>query len=61
MTWTLPDGTLEFSILSNEGNVRPSSPDDGVYTATLTNKIEDDDPGTDLFFFTTTLTTVRRL
>ena len=56
LTWTLPnDGTLEFSGASNEGAVRPSPPGDGVYTATLTNKTEDDDPGTDRFFFTSTL------
>ena len=58
LTWTLPndDGTLQFSILSNEGDVRPTPPgDDGVYIATLTNKTEDDDPGTDRFFFTSTL------
>ena len=57
LTWTLPngDGTLQFSIVSNEGDVRPIPPDDGVYTATLTNKTEDDDPGTDLLSFTSTL------
>ena len=57
LTWTLPndDGTLEFSILSNVGDVRPIPPGDGVYTATLTNKTEDGDPGTDRFFFASTL------
>ena len=57
LTWTLPngDGTLEFSILSNVDDVRPTPPGDGVYTATLTSKTEDDDPGTDRFFFTSTL------
>ena len=57
LTWTLPndDGTLEFDILSNEGDVRPSPPGDGVYTATLTSKTEDDDPDTNRFFFTSTL------
>ena len=57
LTWTLPngDGTLEFDILSNEGALRPSPPGDGVYTATLTSKTEDDDPGTHRFFFTSTL------
>ena len=55
LIWTLPNGTLQFSIISNEGAVRPTSPGDGVYTATLTSKTEDDDPGTDLFFFTSTL------
>ena len=57
LAWTLPngDGTLQFSILSNVDDVRPTSPGDGVYTATLTNMTEDDDPGSDLFFFTSTL------
>ena len=57
LTWTLPngDGTLEFSILSNVDDVRPTPPGDGVYTATLTSKTEDGDPGTDRFFFTSTL------
>ena len=57
LTWTLPngDGTLEFDILSNEGDVRPTPPGDGVYTATLTNKTEDDDPDTNRFFFASTL------
>ena len=57
LVWTLPngDGTLMFSILSNEGAVRPTPPVDGVYIATLTSKTEDGVPGTDLFFFTSTL------
>ena len=57
LIWTLPngDGTLEFHILNSEGDVRLSPPDDGVYTATLTSKTEDNDPGTDRFFFTSTL------
>ena len=57
LIWTLPngDGTLQFDILSNEGDVRPSFPGDGVYTAILTNMTEDDDPGTNRFFFTSTL------
>ena len=57
LIWFLPndDGTLQFSILSNEGDVRPTPPGDGVYTATLTSKTDDDDPGTDRFFFTSTL------
>ena len=57
LVWTLPngDGTLHFSTLSNEGDVRPTSPGDGVYTATLTSKTEDDDPDTYRVFFTSTL------
>ena len=57
LSWTLPngDGTLQFSGLSNEGDVRPTPPGDGVYTATLTNMTEDGVPGSDLFFFTSTL------
>ena len=57
LTWTLPnsDGTLEFDILSNVDDVRPPPPGDGVYTAILTSKTEDDDPGTNRFFFTSTL------
>ena len=57
LIWILPndDGTLQFSIISNEGDVRPIPPGDGVYIATLTSKTEDGDPGTDLFFFTSTL------
>ena len=58
LAWTLPndDGTLRFSGLSNVDDIRPTPPgDDGVYIATLTNKTEDGVPGTDLFFFTSTL------
>ena len=57
LAWTLPndDGTLRFSVLSNVDDVRPSSPGDGVYTATLTSKTEDDDPDTNRFLFTSTL------
>ena len=57
LTWTLPnnDGTQQFSILSNVDDVRPTPPGDGVYTATLINKTEDGVPGSDLFFFTSTL------
>ena len=55
LTWTLPndDGTLEFDITSNEGDVLPSPPDDGVYIATLTSKT--DDPDSSRVFFTSTL------
>ena len=54
LTWTLPTGVeLEFGVLRNVGDVRNSS--DNVYSATLTEKIEDDDTNTDRFFFTSTL------
>ena len=57
LTWTLPndDGTLQFSIISNEGDVRPTPLGYELYIATLTSKTEDGDPGSDLFFFTSTL------
>ena len=52
LTWTLPTGViLEFGVLRNVGDVRNST----LYSATLTEKTEDDDPNTDLFFFTSTL------
>jgi hypothetical protein len=44
---------LEFGVLRSVGYVR-SSPDN-VYSATLTEKREDDDPDTERFFFTSTL------
>ena len=54
LTWTLPTGVeLEFGVLKNVGDVRNST--DGVYSATLTEKREDDDPNTERFFFTSTL------
>ena len=52
LTWTLPSGVImEFGVRRNVGDVRNSS----VYSATLTEKTEDDDPNTDRFFFTSTL------
>ena len=55
LTWRLPSGdTLpEFSGGSSVGRVRNSS--DDQFSATLTGKMEDDDPDTDRFFFTSTL------
>ena len=54
LTWTLPTGVeLEFGVLRNVGDVHNTS--DNVYSATLTEKTEDDDPNTDRFFFTSTL------
>ena len=54
LTWTLPTGVeLEFGALRNVGDVRNSS--DNVYSTTLTEKTEDDDPNTDRFFFTSIL------
>ncbi|CAI8031893.1 hypothetical protein GBAR_LOCUS18060 [Geodia barretti] len=54
LIWTLPTSdTIEFGVLRTVGDVRNSS--DNVYSATLTNKIEDEDPNTDRFFFTSTL------
>ena len=55
LTWRLSSGdTLpEFSAGSSVGRVRNSS--DDQFSATLTGKMEDDDPDTDLFFFTSTL------
>ena len=44
---------LQFGVLRNVGDVRTSS--DSIYSATLTGKTEDDDPNTDLFFFTSAL------
>ena len=55
LTWILPSGeTLrEFTGVSSVGAVRNSS--DEQYSATLTGKMEDDDPNSDYFFFNTTL------
>ena len=54
LTWTIPTGVvLEFGSLRNVGDVRNTS--DNVYSATLTEKTEDDDPNTERFFFTSTL------
>ena len=55
LTWTLPSGdTLpDFTGGSSVGAIRNSS--DDQFSATLTGKMEDDDPDTDLFFFTSTL------
>ena len=54
LTWTIPTGgPLEFSIAREVGNIRNSS--DDVYSATLTSKIEDTDPDSDRFFFSSTL------
>ena len=55
LTWRLPSGdTLpDFTGGSSVGAVRNSS--DDQFSATLTGKMDDDDPDTDLFFFTSTL------
>ena len=54
LTWKLPSGdTLQFTGASSVGRVRNSS--DDQFSATLTGKMEDDDPDTDLLFFTSTL------
>ena len=53
LIWTLPTGDLEFSITRNVGDIRNSS--NNIYSANLTNKIEDDDPSTDRFLFSSTL------
>ena len=56
LTWRLPSGdTLpDFTGGSSVGRVRNSS--DDQFSATLTGKMEDDDPDTDgFFFFTSTL------
>ena len=55
LTWRLPSGdTLpDFTGGSSVGRVRNSS--DDQFSATLTSKMEDDDPDTDIFFFTSTL------
>ena len=54
LTWTLPTGDLlEFSIAREVGEIRNSSND--VYSANLTSKMEDTDPDSDRFFFSSTL------
>ena len=54
LTWRLLcGGTPEFTGGTPVGRVRNSS--DDQFSATLTGKIEDDDPDTDRFFFTSTL------
>ena len=55
LTWRLPSGdTLpEFTGSSSVGRVRNSS--DDQFSATLTGKMEDDDPDTDFFLFNSTL------
>ena len=55
LTWRLPSGdTLpDFTGGSSVGRVRNSS--DDQFSATLTGKMEDDNPDSDLFFFTSTL------
>ena len=54
LTWTPPTGViLEFGVLRIVGDVRNSS--DNVYSATLTEKREDNDPNSERFFFTSTL------
>ena len=54
LTWTLPtNDTLAFGAGDSIGKVRYSS--DNVYRAILTGKMEDDDPDTDKFNFTSTL------
>ena len=54
LIWTLPnDEILEFGVLKNIGEERSSPNND--YIATLTGKMEDSDPETDRFFFTSTL------
>ena len=55
LTWRLPSGdTLpDFTGGSSVGTVRNSS--DDQFSATLTGKMEDNDPDTDLFFFNSTL------
>ena len=59
LTWTLPTGgPLEFDILSDEGDFRNSSDNVYTYSATLTAKMEDTDPDTNRFFFSSTLLTL---
>ena len=54
LTWTVPTGDhLEFSIARDVGDISNSS--DNVYSANLTNKMEDTDPSSDRFFFSSTL------
>ena len=54
MTWILPSGVgLGFTGDSSVGRVRNSS--DDQFSATLTSKMEDEDPDNDDFFSTSTL------
>ena len=54
MTWILPSGVgLGFTGASPVGRVRNSS--DDQFSTTLTRKMEDEDPDSDDFFFTSTL------
>ena len=54
MTWILPSGVgVGFTGASSVGRVRNSS--DDQFSATLTSKMEDEDPDSDDLFFTSTL------
>ena len=54
LVWSLPNGdTLEFGALRNVGDTRNSSDDN--YVATLTQKMDDGDPDSDRFSYTSTL------
>ena len=54
LIWAIPNGMeLEFGVLREVGNIRNSS--DDVYSANLTSKMEDTDPDSDRFFFSSTL------
>ena len=54
LTWILPSGVgLGFTGASSVGRVRNSS--DDQYSATLTSKMEDEDPDSDDLFITSTL------
>ena len=55
LTWTLPDNSfLEFDRVSDFGVAMNSS--DNVYSATLTNRTDDNDQSTSTrFFYTSTL------
>ena len=54
LTWILPSGVgLEFTGASPVGRVRNSS--DDQFSATLTSKMENEDPDSDDLFFTSTL------
>ena len=53
-TWTVPSGGVGFGFTgaSSVGRVRNSS--DDQFSATLTSKMEDEDPESDSLFFTST-------
>ena len=54
LTWTIPTGDLlEFSTSRDVGEIRNST--DNVYSANLTSRMEDTDPDSDRFFFSSTL------